>query len=92
VRLLCGVNATVRPKRRDVLAVQLERTVRSEPHVPLWPKSAAPVPAIGMLLIATAERGLESPLSTKVSRIWNLVRSLFASCRLTMDGDDTTIV
>jgi hypothetical protein len=40
------------------MAVQLERTVRPEPHVPLWPKSAAPGAAIGMLLIATAERGL----------------------------------
>jgi hypothetical protein len=39
-----------------------------------------------------AKRGLESPVSTKVSRIWNLMMSFFVSCQLTMDRDDTTIV
>ena len=39
-----------------------------------------------------AKRGLETSVSTKASRIWNLMMSFFVSCQLTMDRDDTTIV
>jgi uncharacterized protein YjiK len=39
-----------------------------------------------------AKRGLASSVSTKVSRIWNLMMSCFVSSQLTMDRDDTTIV
>jgi hypothetical protein len=55
--------------------------------------SMALIPGLRRLLLhGAAKRGLESSVSTKVSRIWNLMMSFFVSCQLTMDRDDATIV
>jgi hypothetical protein len=47
--------------------------------------------ALSMKVFPDCWRRLEYSVSTKVSRIWNLVMSFFFSCQLTMDRDDNPI-
>ena len=47
---------------------------------------------LGTRLFQIAKRGFESSVSTRVSRIWNLMMSFSVGCQLTMGRDDETIV